>query len=176
MQWLLGSVSVVYVKRYCYGDWRLPHLWVHWHCSTYITLSSVFVLLTRALLGGGFEPPPPLRFFPDSEKTAARSAAGFSPSLPGNNCAHFVKRKFRKFLRVRSPGQVKWPNLQKCLWSCHGQSCWRINMKLSGLHQVINTYKMCILEFWYWWPRVRSFLRPPHYKAMGEKWKPSFRQ
>ena len=37
--------------------------------------------LTRALLGGG-RLNAPLRFFEDSEKTAARSAAGFSPTLP----------------------------------------------------------------------------------------------
>ena len=49
--------------------------------------------LTRALLGGGaFErPPPPLRFFEASENTAARSAAGFSPTLPPIFSATFVK-------------------------------------------------------------------------------------
>ena len=36
--------------------------------------------LTRALLGGAFKRP--LRFFEDSENTAARSAARFSPTLP----------------------------------------------------------------------------------------------
>ena len=39
--------------------------------------------LTRARLGGGY---PPLRFFADSEKTAARSAAKFAiaiqPTIP----------------------------------------------------------------------------------------------
>ena len=33
---------------------------------------------------------------------------------------------------------------------------------------------MYILEFSCWWPQVRSILWPPHYKAMGEKSKPSF--
>ena len=28
-----------------------------------------------------------------------------------------------------------------------------------------------ISEFWYMWPKVRSTLRPLHYKSMGEKWK-----
>ena len=45
--------------------------------------------LTRALLGGGaFERP--LKFFEDSENTAARSATGFSPTLPMFSVA-FVK-------------------------------------------------------------------------------------
>ena len=55
------------------------------HEKYFQTTNAVDTLpLTRALLGGGaFErPPPPLRFFEDSEKTAARSAAGFSPTLP----------------------------------------------------------------------------------------------
>ena len=48
--------------------------------------------LTFALLGGGgvFEHPP-LRFFADSKKTAARSAAGFSPTLFPIFLATFVK-------------------------------------------------------------------------------------
>ena len=48
--------------------------------------------ISRALLGGGaFERPPPLRFFEDSKKTAARSAAGFSPTLSPIFSATFVK-------------------------------------------------------------------------------------
>ena len=29
--------------------------------------------------------------------------------------------------------------------------------------------KTYILDFWYRWPQVRSFLRPSHYKSMGKK-------
>ena len=62
--------------------------------------------LTRALLGGGaFERPPPLRFFQDSEKTAARSAAGFSPTLPPIFSATFVKISTQ--CHVRSGHQVR---------------------------------------------------------------------
>ena len=51
---------------------------------------TVGCMLARTLLGGI----PPLRFFlPDSEKTAARSAAGFSPTFPGNNCAYFILKE-----------------------------------------------------------------------------------
>ena len=50
------------------------------------------IRLTRALLGGGGRlNAPTLRFFEDSEKTAARSAAGFSPTLPPIFSATFVK-------------------------------------------------------------------------------------
>ena len=49
-------------------------------------------LLTFALLGGGgCLNTPPLRFFADSKKTAARSAAGFSPTLSPIFLATFVK-------------------------------------------------------------------------------------
>ena len=41
--------------------------------------------------GGGGLNTPPLRFFEDSKKTAARSAAGFSPTLSPIFLATFVK-------------------------------------------------------------------------------------
>ena len=43
--------------------------------------------------GGGWCNPPPLRFFADSEKTAALSAAGFWATLWGKHCAIFGKKK-----------------------------------------------------------------------------------
>ena len=46
-------------------------------------------ILTFALLGGVWTPP--LRFFADSKKTAARSAAGFSPTLSPIFLPTFVK-------------------------------------------------------------------------------------
>ena len=53
---------------------------------------KLYYMLTFALLGGGvFEHPPPLRFFTDSKKTAARSAAGFSPTLSPIFLPNFVK-------------------------------------------------------------------------------------
>ena len=71
-----------------------------------IKASYWFYVLTRALLGGGaFERPPPLRFFEDSKKTAARSAAGFSPTLPPIFSATFVKISTQ--CHVRSGHQVR---------------------------------------------------------------------
>ena len=55
--------------------------------------------------GGAFERPPPLRFFEDSEKTAARSAAGFSPTLPPIFSATFSKISTQG--HVRSGHQVR---------------------------------------------------------------------
>ena len=61
--------------------------------------------LTRALLGGGAFERPPLRFFEDSKKTAARSAAGFSPTLSPIFSATFVKISTQ--CHVRSGHQVR---------------------------------------------------------------------
>ena len=72
-------------------------------------------LLTRAVAGGGgswLPPPPPLRFFCDNSRTAARSAAKFSVPF-GLFIAHVVWNFWPPDPKVRSPGQVKWPNLRK---------------------------------------------------------------
>ena len=55
--------------------------------------------------GGGVWTPPPLRFFEDSKKTAARSAAGFSPTLSPIFSATFVKILTQ--CHVRSGHQVR---------------------------------------------------------------------
>ena len=47
-------------------------------------------------------------------------------------------------------------------------------MKLSEYDEVISAYKTYISDFWYRWPQVRSFLRPPHYKSMGKKSTPLY--
>ena len=53
----------------------------------------------RLVRGWWWMHPLPLRFFEDSEKTAARSAAGFLASLWGILCAIFGKK-------MTGPGQV----------------------------------------------------------------------
>ena len=47
-------------------------------------------------------------------------------------------------------------------------------MKLSEQDEIISAYITYISDFWYRWPRVRSFLRPPHYKSMGKKLTPLY--
>ena len=70
---------------------------------------------------------------------------------------------------VRSPGQVKWPNYKITFQSRHGYYVSGKVMKLSEYDEVTSAYKTYISDFWYRWPKVRSFLRPPHYKSMGKK-------
>ena len=69
------------------------------------TVQGITINLRPA--GGGVFEHPPLRFFADSKKTAARSAAGFFtyliPHLFGNFCESFDPGS----CKVRSPGQVK---------------------------------------------------------------------
>ena len=75
---------------------------------------------------------------------------------------------------VRSPGQVKWPNYKITFQSRHGYNVSGKVMKLSEYDEVISAYKIYISDFWYRWPQVRSFLRPPHYKSMGKKLTPLY--
>ena len=127
-----------------------------------------FYINPRPAGGGAFERPP-LRFFGDSEKTAAHSAAGFSPTLPPHLFHNFCENFGPRPCEVRSPGQVKWPNYKITFPSRHGYNVSGKVMKLSEYDEVIGAYKTYILDFWYRWPQVRSFLRPPHYKSMDKK-------
>ena len=68
--------------------------------------------------------------------------------------------------KVRSPGQFKWPNYKTTFQLCHGYNILGKVMKLSEYDKVVSAYKMYISDFWYRWPQVRSFLRPPHYKSI----------
>ena len=87
------------------------------------------------------------------------------PHLFRNFCENFDPMP----CEVRSPGQVKWPNYKITFQSRHGYNVWDRVMKLSEYDEVISAYKTYISDFWYLWPQVRSFLRPPHYKSMGKK-------
>ena len=119
--------------------------------------------------GGALEPPP--RFIEDSENTAALRAAGFSPTWPP--CFPQLLWKFR---RKVMQGQVKWPNFKISFQPRHGYNILGKVMKLSEYDKVISAYKIYISDFWYRWPQVRSFLRPPHYKSMGKKSTPFLAQ
>ena len=77
---------------HCYCQWRRSRGGSGGTCPPNLPTqigSKHEYFLTFALLGV-FEHPP-LRFFADSKKTAARSAAGFSPTLPPIFLATFVK-------------------------------------------------------------------------------------
>ena len=56
---------------------------------------------------------------------------------------------------------------------CQSRSWWPIILKLGGWCKGMSAYNLYISDFSYWWPKVRSILRPCHYKAMGEKPNPS---
>ena len=71
--------------------------------------------------------------------------------------------------KVRSPGQVKWPNYKITFQSRHGYNVSGKVMKLLEYDEVITAYRTYISDFWYRWPQVRPFLRPPRYKSMGKK-------
>ena len=52
--------------------------------------------------------------------------------------------------------------------------CFRESYETFGIwwgHQCLQKY---ILDFWYRWPQVRSFLWPPRYKSMGKKSTPLY--
>ena len=112
-------------------------------------------------------------FFEDSEKTAARSAAGFWPTLPPSFPQLLWKfRPNAMWGQVTSSGQVT--NYKITFQSRHGYSDSGKVMKVSVYDEVISAYKTYISDFWYRWPQVRSFLRPPHYKSMGKKSTPLY--
>ena len=96
--------------------------------------------------GGAFERPPPL-FFEDSEKTAARSAAGFSPTLPPIFSATFVKISAQG--HVRSGHQVRSsdPTTKKTFQLRHGYNISGKVMKLSEYDEVTSAYKTYISDF-----------------------------
>ena len=75
---------------------------------------------------------------------------------------------------VGSPGQVKWPNYKITFQSRHGYKVSGKVMKLSEYDELISAYKTYISDFWYRWPQVRSFLRPPHYKSVCKKSTPLY--
>ena len=75
--------------------------------------------------------------------------------------------------KVRSPGHVKWPHLRKSLNACHSYIHWPVALKQSGFDIRNSIYTTFISEFGYLWSKVRSILRPLHYKLMGWNWKAS---
>ena len=109
--------------------------------------------LTRALEGG--KKCPPLRFFADSGKTAARSPQFFQYLITiefDTLCKNFSPRS----PNVRSPGQVKVKNGFLTLRLRSGHTRYPIGVKPSAFHKVIDTYNLYISDFLYLSPEVRS--------------------
>ena len=75
---------------------RLGTFLLGYESHTCFPLYIAFPLNPRPDRGGWCNHPPPLRFFADSEKTAARSAAGFWGTLWGKPCATFGKKKLTR--------------------------------------------------------------------------------
>ena len=80
---------------------------------------------------GAFKRPPP--FFPDCQKTAARSATVF-----GTAYHYFFPHMLWKFHKVRSPGHVKWPHLIKSYIGCQSYTDWTIALKHSAIDRDIH--------------------------------------
>ena len=95
--------------------------------------TSLVKRLTRAqVCGGVWTPPPPCGFFGIAQKRR-RAAPPFLVYLTGHPFPTFPENFRPRSPQVRSPGQSKWPNLQKTLGSSHGHSGWQKVLKLSGL-------------------------------------------
>ena len=69
--------------------------------------------------------------------------------------------------QVTRSRQVTPPHHRKTLNVRHSYTEWPITLKLSAIDIRTSIYET-ISEFWYRWPKVRSILRPLHYKSMGE--------
>ena len=131
--------------------------------------------LTRALLRGGgrLNAPPPLSFSRLAKIRRRAAPPGFHPLYPP------------------SFPQLSWNFRPNAMWGqvtrsgqvTQLQSNFPIAPRLQGFREsywtleydeVISAYKTFISDFWYRWPQVRSFLRPPHYKSMGKKSTPLY--
>ena len=104
--------------------------------------------LTFALLGGCLNTP--LRFFADSKKTAARSAAGFSPTSSPIFLATFVKVSIlghaRSGHQVRSSDHTLQKLYNRAPATVFEGKLWSFRNMV--IDKVIGTYKMYILDFW----------------------------
>ena len=126
--------------------------------------------LTRALQGGLFSPPPPVVFRRSQENGGAQRRQILHTCFP-IFCAPWVK--------ILTPGDL-WSGHQvrssdptserkfRSLQSHQAHSCWDRILKPAGSSKGIRSYNLHISKFLYRWPKVRSFLRPAHYKSMGE--------
>ena len=72
--------------------------------------------------------------------------------------------------KVKSLGHLEWPVVKYffAYLSLYQSRNWRpIILKLGAWCKVIGAYNFYISDFFELWPKVRSILWHPHYKAMG---------
>ena len=139
------------------------------------TKQLTVTVLTRALLGGGVWTPPPPSGFSRLAKIRRRAApTSFHPPYPASFAQLLWKfRPNAMWGQVIRSGQVIQlqrnfpiaPRLQRFRESYATFVIWWV-------HQCLQ--KRISRIFWYRWPQVRSFLRPPHYKSMGKKSTPLY--
>ena len=123
--------------------------------QAYITEMGCCVHALTRVLPGVFKNP--LQFCVNISKTVARHTLSYIISM------YICRENFRPWsLKVRSPGQVKWPHYIKSFNVCQRYTEWPNALKLSEMqmHKSDKMQKMYVLEFWYRWHKVRSILRP----------------
>ena len=108
--------------------------------------------------------------WPEARNYQALSGDVLTRAGPG--CIWTLLSGLSQIQVVRLPGHVKTPHLRKSLNARHSYTEWLFTLKLSEIDIHNSIYKIYISEFLYRWPKVRSNLRPLHYKSTGENWKP----
>ena len=118
--------------------------------------------ITRALLGGRLNAPPP--GFSRLAKIRRRAAPpGFHPPYPPSFLQLLWKfRPNAMWGQVTRSGQVTQLQNNLPIAPLHGYNVSGKVIELSEYDELISAYKTYISDFWYRWPQVRSFLRPPH--------------
>ena len=115
------------------------------------------VYLTLAPAEGWFQPPPPVRFFLDSEKMAARSAAKFAIAVY-QTIWHISEKTMTRWPQ-RSRDQVAWSDLTsscvfRSLTSCQRHTSDPNSLKLAFHSKGIGVYNLYISDIVYRWPKV----------------------
>ena len=118
--------------------------------SMFIPLNSAFYMLNPRTVGGGDFNPPPLRFFADSEKTAARSAAKFAIAVQPT-IWHISKKTTTRWPQ-RSRDQVAVSDLTsscvfRSLTSCQRHTSDPNSLKLTMYSKSMGVYNLYVSDF-----------------------------
>ena len=104
--------------------------------------------------------------FSQISKKRQRSAPPFLAQLFMHLFCTCCKNFRTRSHKVRSPGHVKWLHIRKSLNDRHSYTEGPITSKLSAIDIRNGIYKLylCLGFFLYRWPKVKSTLRPFHFK------------